>query len=71
MSDTLEQINKVFRLIFDNENLMVSEETSAEDVEKWDSFKHIISMPEKEFNIGFDIDQIASLENVGDMIRVV
>ena len=73
MSNTLERINKVFRIVFDNKDLVVMEKTSAEDIEEWDSLQHIniISMLEKEFNIEFDIDQIISLENVGDMVRTI
>lgn len=73
MKTTLERINNIFRIIFDREDLVVTEETSADDIKEWDSLQHIniIAMIEKEFGIEFDIDQIVSLETVGDMVRVI
>lgn len=71
--NTMERINKVFKTVFGDENLVVTEETCADDIESWDSLQHIniIAMLEREFGIEFDIDQIISLENVGDMVRVI
>lgn len=73
MESVLERINKIFRTVFDNEKLVVTEETSADDIEGWDSLQHIniLAMLEKEFQVELDIEQIISLENVGDMVRAV
>lgn len=71
--NTLERISEVFKIVFGDENLVVTEKTCADDIEGWDSLQHIniLAMLEREFGIEFDIDQIISLENVGDMIRVI
>lgn len=73
MNDILDRINKVFRIIFEDDNLTVSDQTCAEDIEEWDSLKHIgiLSLLEQEFGIEFDIDEIVSMENVGDMLKVI
>lgn len=73
MDSVLERVNKVFKIVFGDENLVVTEKTCADDIEGWDSLQHInlLTMLEKEFQIEFDIDQIISLENVGDMVRVI
>lgn len=73
MDGILEKINKVFKIVFNDENLVVTEKTCSDDIEGWDSLQHInlLAMLEKEFQIEFDIDQIISLENVGDMVRVI
>lgn len=73
MSDILDRINKVFRIIFEDDNLTVSDQTCAEDIEEWDSLKHIsiLALLEQEFCIEFDIDEIISMENVGDMLKVI
>ena len=67
MNSILERINKVFKVVFG------MEETCADDIEEWDSLQHInlLSMLEKEFQIEFDIDEIISMENVGDMVKVI
>lgn len=73
MNDILQRVNKVFIVIFKKEDLVISEETCADDIDGWDSLQHInlISMLEKEFQIEFDIDEIISMENVGDMIKII
>lgn len=73
MKSTLERINKIFRIVFDKEDLVVTEKTCADDIEGWDSLQHIniLAMLEKEFGIEFDVDQIIALENVGDMVKAI
>lgn len=73
MNDILERVNKVFKIVFAQENITITKDTCADDIEGWDSLQHIslISMLEQEFQIEFDIDQIISMENVGDMVSVI
>lgn len=73
MNDILNRVNKIFRIVFKKENLTVTEATCADDIEDWDSLQHInlLAMLEDEFQIEFDIDQIVSMENVGDMVKVI
>jgi acyl carrier protein len=56
--------------IFDIENLSINNELSANDIVEWDSLNHLnlISSIEEEFKIKFDFDEIASFENIGDII---
>ena len=63
----------MFQIVFGMEDLVVLEETCADDIEEWDSLQHInlLSMLEKEFEIEFDIDEIVSMENVGDMAKII
>ncbi len=73
MSETMEKIAEVFAVVFENENLEISEETDANDIKEWDSFKHLslLAMLEKEFRIKFEVDDIVSMENVGDIARLI
>ena len=73
MNETLQRVNTIFKIVFANENLVISEQTCADDIDKWDSLQHInlLSMLEVEFDIKFEIDEIISMENVGDMIKVI
>ncbi len=73
MSETMEKISEVFAVVFENENLEISEETDANDIKEWDSFKHLslLAMLEKEFRIKFEVDDIVSMENVGDIARLI
>lgn len=69
----LAEINELFKVIFEKEDLEISRETNAEDIEEWDSLKHIniIVMLEEHFKIQFEIDEIIELECVGDMVNVI
>lgn len=73
MDSTIEKVTEVFRVVFENDSLEISEETNAGDIKEWDSFKHLslLAVLEKTFNIKFDIDDIVSMENVGDIIKVI
>lgn len=57
------------QIAFLKQDLIISEQTCADDIDEWDSLQHInlIAMLEREFNIEFDIDEIISMENVGDL----
>lgn len=73
MSETMKKIAEVFTVVFENPNLKISEETDASDIKEWDSFKHLslLAMLEKEFHIKFEVDDIVSMENVGDIARII
>ncbi len=65
----LKIINQVFIDVLEEE-IEISEETSAADVEGWDSLTHIILIveTEKKFNIKFNSKEISNWKNVGEMI---
>ena len=63
----------VFRDVFDNESLQIDDETTANDIEDWDSLAHIglVVAIEKEFKVKFDLFDIKALKNVGDMFKLI
>ena len=67
------RLNSVFADVFDDEELTVNDETTAADVEGWDSLIHItlIDAVEEEFDISFDMKTIVKLKNVGEMVDVI
>lgn len=67
--EIMERINQVFRTIFNDESLSVTDETTAADIPDWDSMQHInlLSMIEREFDIMFEVDEIVTIEKVGDI----
>ena len=68
-----ERLNNVFRDVFDDENIIVTKETTADDIEEWDSLEHInlIVAVEEEFEIKFNMKEVTSMKNVGDMVNII
>ena len=68
--EIISKIQDVFRDVFDNEEISVSESTSANDIEEWDSLTNIqlIVSIEHEFGIKFDSEEMTSWANVGEMV---
>ena len=67
------KINSIFRDVFDDKTIMVSESTSAADIKDWDSLSHIIliSAIEDEFGIRFNMKDILNMKNVGEMADIL
>ena len=72
-TEILEKLNEVFHDVFDNNDIIVTEQTNANDIEEWDSLIHItlISAVEDEFDVSFDMKTVVSMKNVGDMIDAI
>ncbi|MBX3522947.1 MAG: acyl carrier protein [Xanthobacteraceae bacterium] len=68
-----DRMNKVFREIFEDPTISLKDETTAQDVEGWDSLRHIdlIMQLEEEFGLRFTVDDITGLKNVGEMIAML
>ncbi len=71
--DIIGKVEGVFRDVFDESELKISETTTAEDIEDWDSLAHIslVVAIEKEFNIKFALDELQTLQNVGEMVALI
>lgn len=69
----LEQLQQVFRKVFQQKDLIITTNTSAKDIKMWDSLTHLelISAIEDEFNIQFLFSEVMEFNTVGDMIDVI
>lgn len=67
------RLNRVFQDVFDDDTIMVTPATTADDIEDWDSLEHItlISAVEKEFKVKFKMGEISSMKNVGEMADII
>ena len=70
---TIEQLTPIFRDVFDDEDLVVEGNTTAQDVDGWDSLANIRLMIsiEKALGMRFSAAEISSLENVGAMAQLI
>lgn len=71
--EILARITTLMKKVFENENLVISMDTTNKDVEEWDSLNYtaIISAIEKDFNIKFKMREFLEFKNVGDIVRTV
>lgn len=67
------RLQEIFIDIFDDEDIVITEEMSAKDVEDWDSLAQInlIIAIEKEFGVKFNLEEVSKLKNVGEMINEI
>jgi len=68
-----EKLAEVFREVFKDKALEIKPETTANDVDGWDSFAHVtlILAIETRFNIKFALKELMSFKKVGDMIKCI
>lgn len=67
--EILKQVNEIFRSVLEDESLVIEKETTAEDVDDWDSLNHIVLVVEieKHFGVKFTANEILTFKNVGEM----
>lgn len=68
-----ERLEKVFREVFDDETIVITDDTSAEDIDAWDSLTHVelIVAVEEEFEMKLSAREIVRLKNVGEFISLI
>ena len=71
--EILEKVNEIFQEVFDDDSIEVFEETTADDIEDWDSLEHInlVVAVENCFKIKFNMGEVAALKNVGEMVDLI
>ena len=65
------KLENIFQLIFDDEQIKLSDETTASDIEEWDSLNQIkiILACEKEFSVKLNPREINDFSNVKEMVE--
>ncbi|MCH5193783.1 MAG: acyl carrier protein [Oscillospiraceae bacterium] len=71
--DVYEKLHEVFRDIFDDDTIELNDETTADDIEDWDSLEHInlIIAVENKFGIKFGMGEVTTMKNVGEMADII
>ena len=69
-AEILSIVEDIFKDILDDDEIVLTDDTTADDIEGWDSLTHIqlVVTIEKKFGIKFKSREILSWNNVGDMI---
>jgi len=66
-------LNEVFRDIFDDDSITLTETSTAHDIEDWDSleFVNIVVAVMQAFKIKFSIEDLRKLENIGQLVDLI
>lgn len=72
-SEIMKKVNDIFIDVLDNEDLVIADSTTSQDIEEWDSLSHIqlIVAIEKVFGIKFSSFEISSWIDVGEMLDCI
>ena len=70
---TLADLTEVFRYVFDDDELVITDETTANTVDGWDSLSHVnlILAIESRFKIRFSQRELLTFASVGDLRRAI
>lgn len=71
--EIMKKLNRVFRDVFDDDTLKITEKTTAKDVDGGDSLTHITLIGEIEdaFRIKFTMKEVTGMKNVGEMASII
>ena len=67
------RLTEVFRDVFDDDSIVITADTTADDIEDWDSIEHItlIGAVEDEFRMKFKMGEVSGMNNVGVMMKII
>lgn len=68
-----DRLTEIFQDVFDEDDLVIAPEMTADDVSGWDSLSHVrlILTVSKSFNIKFSASEVASFKNVGELASAI
>lgn len=69
--ELMDKLTEIFREVMDNEEIVLTDETTSEDIEEWDSLSHIelIDVIGKELGVKITSMEFRGWENVGEMVE--
>lgn len=72
-NEIIENLTRIFEETFSEPNIVLRDEMTANDVDKWDSLSHMLMITEVEntFNIKFKLKELNKMRTVGDLITMI
>ncbi|NLG03527.1 MAG: acyl carrier protein [Clostridia bacterium] len=71
--EVIAKVTEVFRDVFNDESIVIQDQTTAADIKGWDSLRHItlIENIEEELDMRFTMLEVNCMKNVGEMIDII
>lgn len=71
--EVFEKLEEIFADVFDDDTIELTDDTTADDIEDWDSLEQInlVVAIEKEFSIKFNMGEVSKMKNVGEMVDII
>lgn len=72
-TDVINYLTAIFKKVFEKQELVLTDEMTANDVDQWTSLSHVILIAEieKEFSITFQMRDLNKMDNVGAMVDLI
>jgi len=72
-TDIFRKLTDIFSKVLENNSFNLTSETTADDIDGWDSITHmmIINEIEEQFKIKFKLIDLMNMDNVGDLIEAI
>lgn len=73
MMDIKNDLQLIFCDIFDDDNIVLTDEMTAEDIEDWDSLAQIqlTVAIEKHFKVHFKLGEVGKMKNIGELVKAI
>jgi acyl carrier protein len=71
--EILEQLTEVFQMVFEDDEIEINRDTTADDIDGWDSMSHmtLLMAIEEDFEIEFEEWEVIDLADVGELIDLI
>lgn len=71
--EIFETLTEICKDVFDVDEIELTDDTTADDIEEWDSLTHLslINEVEMEYGFKFTMAEIQQLKNVGDLVDTI
>lgn len=68
--EIFEKLTEIFRIVMDNDEIVLEEDTTAEDIEEWDSLAHVqlVEKIEQDLGVKFSAKEMMSWDDVGEFV---
>ena len=72
-SEIEKKLEPVFRKVFNEPDMKITQQTGMEDIGQWESLTHLqlINEIESVFQLSFELDEVIEIKTVGDIIRIL